>query len=147
MAQVERAVQRLELYDRGVVFQRKIDDALAECSVQLEERIEDRAALVEQRLAETNKKSQETQAMLTATNRALEDANMGSEESMKRLAALREEMLERHEETISTHRKAQEALPEEVVDGDMLRDTIESGKQFTAQAEERMTPSLTHIPQ
>ena len=36
VAQVERAVQRLELYDRGVVFQRKIDDALAECSVQLE---------------------------------------------------------------------------------------------------------------
>ena len=29
---MEQSVQRLELYDRGVVFQKKIDDALAECS-------------------------------------------------------------------------------------------------------------------
>jgi len=43
--EVERAIQRLELYDRGVVFQRKIDDALAECSVQLDARIEDRTLL------------------------------------------------------------------------------------------------------
>ena len=72
--------------------------------------------------------------MLEATNQALEDAKMGSAESLKRLEGLRQEMLERHEEQLTTHREAQAALPEEVVDGDMLREHVESSKNFTAQA-------------
>jgi len=53
---MEQTVQRLELYDRGVVFQKKIDDALAECSRVLEERLDREASSMCQGLEQVSER-------------------------------------------------------------------------------------------